>query len=328
MAYEFETRPGGGDIRPATPAPAFQEDGAEYAYAPAQTGRAEDSRDRDGGGSGGALSVVAWCVFALVSLWMFTAASPFLANALSQSGWRSWVSLALGCLPVLCVTALFSYAAAVFRRMPRFEQLSATSFTNKAELQRRLASSYVGKFPDPERYAADNWPADGDGGGARAEAAECLRRLQADAADCRGWLAEFDRLLALQDERAVEIVRRAWQLVAVKTAASPWKIIDMLSVICNSTVMVTRLARLYNRRTSRHAAFRLVCRWFVNICIAGEMGDAAQGTVEWASANDLISSTYKPLAGIVGRVAEGGANAFLVYRLGIRARAYFRPLTP
>ena len=56
------------------------------------------------------------------------------------------------------------------------------------------------------------------------------------------------------------------------------------------------------------------------------MGEAMQGAVEWASARDFISATYKPLAGLFGKVAEGGANALLVYRLGCRAMTFFRPL--
>ena len=130
----------------------------------------------------------------------------------------------------------------------------------------------------------------------------------------------------MQDERAKEIIGKTWKLVAIKTAASPWKIVDMIAVVYNSTVMITKLAKLYNRRTSSRAAFRLVCRWIINIYIAGEMGEVAQGATEWASASDLISATYKPLAGFVGKIAEGGANAFLVYRLGCRAMTYFRPL--
>ena len=130
----------------------------------------------------------------------------------------------------------------------------------------------------------------------------------------------------MQDERAREIICKTWKLVAIKTAASPWKIVDMLAVVYNSTVMITRLAKLYNRRIYGSAGFRLVCRWIVNIYIAGEMGDAARGAVEWASANELISATYKPLAGFIGKIAEGGANAFLVYRLGNRAMEYLRPL--
>jgi uncharacterized membrane protein YcjF (UPF0283 family) len=101
----------------------------------------------------------------------------------------------------------------------------------------------------------------------------------------------------------------------------------MIAVVYNSTNMVVRLARIYNRRVSGSAAFRLVCRWIVNIYIAGKAGDVARGPVEGGGANDLISSTYKPLAGLIGKLAEGGANAFLVYRLGCRAMESFRALS-
>ena len=84
-------------------------------------------------------------------------------------------------------------------------------------------------------------------------------------------------------------------------------------------------------------SYRAWCRWMQResatpaspwkiVDIAGEMGEATQGAVEWAGANELISATCKPLAGLVGKVAEGGANAFLVYRLGCRAMDAFRPL--
>ena len=102
------------------------------------------------------------------------------------------------------------------------------------------------------------------------------------------------------------------------------KIVDMAAVVYNSTVMITRLAKLYNRRASGRAAFRLACRWIVNIYIAGELGDMAQDASEWTA--DLVSGTLKPLAGVLGKAAEGGANGLLVRRLGLRAIAEFRPL--
>lgn len=331
-AFEFESRPGGCDIRPPRQKPVMETDGAEYAYVipdeadaarPGAWGGRSESRAP---GPGGLLTSAGVLLGAILAMWVFAVSSPFLANALTLHGWRFFLALILGCLPAAAALGAMAYAAARFRKIPRVEQLSASAFPNKAELQRRLASLYIGRFPDPERYAADNGFADGEGDRTRAEVVACLNRLRTSAADSRGWLIEFDRLQSMQDRRADEIIRRTWQLVAIKTAASPWKIVDMIAVIYNSTVMVTRLARLYNRRTSRPAALRLVCRWFINIFIAGEMGDATQGAVEWASANDLISSTYKPLAGFVGRIAEGGANAFLIYRLGCRAKLYFRAL--
>ena len=330
--FEMERRPGGCDIKPVRPKPVLLHDDAEYAYAsPSGAGRigilSDEKPDGAHGVRGsGILPFGCLAIGVLFAMWLFAAVSPFWANALTLHGWRMWLSLCLGCLPIAFVLCLAFYAMAKFRKLPRVEQFAASSFTNKAELQRRLSETYLDRIVNPEQYAADNGFADGDGNRTRAEVVGCIKRLKSSVSDSRGWLMEFDRFQTLQDERANEIITRAWKLVAIKTAASPWKIVDIIAVVYNSTIMVTRLARLYNRRTSRHAAFRLVCRWFINIYIAGEMGEASQGAVEWASANDLISSTYKPLAGLIGKVAEGGANAFLVYRLGRRAMAYFRPL--
>lgn len=332
--FELERRSGGCDLRRPAPRPDLQEDDVEYVDAaaacaslryPAEAGGAPEDGPR-GRAGGGVLALIGWTVCTVAVLWMFSAASPFLANALTQRGWRLWASLFLGSVPVLLVLGLLAYAVFQLRKVPRVEQFVGSSFTNKAELQRRLSASYLEKLPGPEQYAADNGFADGDGNRTRSEVVACLNRLKGGVVDSRGWLAEFGRFQRLQDERAKEIIGKTWKLVAIKTAASPWKAVDMIAVIYNSTVMITKLARLYNRRTSSQAAFRLVCRWFINIYIAGEMGDATQGAVEWASANDLISATYKPLAGFVGKIAEGGANAFLVYRLGCRAIEYFKPL--
>ena len=49
-----------------------------------------------------------------------------------------------------------------------------------------------------------------------------------------------------------------------------------------------------------------------------------QDTSGWAS--DLASAAVKPLAAVVGKAAEGGANALLVLRLGACAKKAFRPL--
>lgn len=332
--YELETRPGGCDIRRPVPKPNLQDDDVEYANVstnklnqldvPSAPIPGED--ESYGMSEGGLFTLIGWGFCAIVVLWMLSIASPFLANALTQHGWRLWASLFIGCAPVLFVLGLLVCAALRFRKVPRVEQLDAASFTNKAELQRRLVAQYLDKFPVPEQYVANNDFTCGGGNRTGEEVIRCLWRLKSEMPDSRGWLVEFDRLQRMQDERAKEIIGKTWKLVAIKTAASPWKIVDMIAVIYNSTVMITKLAKLYNRRTSSQTAFRLVCRWIINIYIAGEMGEVAQGATEWASANDLISATYKPLAGFIGKVAEGGANAFLVYRLGCRAMTYFRPL--
>lgn len=279
----------------------------------------------------GFLPFLGWTCCLIAVLWIVTVSSPFLANALTLHGWRFWVSMALALLPSLFVFGVMVCALMRFRKIPRIEQFSEASFADTPdELRDRLIVHYLGQIANPQNYAVENGFVDKGNLTDDVPIVDSLKRLKGEipshCSGSDGWLYLFKDFLRMQDERAKEIIAKTWKMVAIKTAASPWKIIDIIAVVYNSTIMVTRLARLYNRRTTRHAAFRLVCRWFINIYIAGEMGDASQGAVEWASANDLISSTYKPLAGLIGKVAEGGANAFLVYRLGRRAMEYFRPL--
>ena len=277
------------------------------------------------------LPFLGWACCVIVTLWIVTVSSPFLANALTLHGWRFWVSLVLALLPLLLVFGVVLYAMMRFRRIPRIEQFSESSFVDKPEeLQDKIVVHYLGKIADPQGYAVENGFVEEGNVTDDLPIVDSLKRLKGDipshCSGSDGWLYLFKDFQRMQDERAREIIGKTWKLVAIKTAASPWKIVDMIAVVYNSMVMITKLAKLYNRGASSQAAFRLVCRWIINIYIAGEAGDAAQGAVEWANANDLISSTYKPLAGFLGKIAEGGANAFLVYRLGCRAMEYFRPL--
>ena len=279
----------------------------------------------------GFISVLVWTAFFVAALWIVSVSSPLLASAMTLHGWRFWCSLVLALSPVAITVAVAVYAFTWFRKMPQVEQFSEKCFAGREDaLRDLLATKYIVRLPAAQKYAEENGFVQDGGNVADAPIVDAIRRLTGEVpahySGSDGWIRLFKEFQSMQDKRAKAIIKRTWELVAVKTAASPWKIIDMLAVFYNSTVMVTRLARLYNRRASGRAAFRLVCRWFVNIYIAGEMGEATQGAVEWANANEFISATYKPIAGIIGKIAEGGANAFLVYRLGCRAMAYFRPL--
>lgn len=285
----------------------------------------------EGNGKTGVLSFIGLACCIVAVLWVVSASSPFLANALLLDGWRFWCALALGLMPFALVLGVIVYVFVRLHRMPRVEQLSEAAFGGDVEeLRNRLVSKYLSKFGNPVRYAVDNGFSAPGNGTDEAPVVVAIRRLRGEntspCPDSREWLRLFKEFQAMQDAKAREVISAAWKRVAIATAASPWKVVDVLAVVYISTLMVARLARIYNRRTSRHAAFRLVCRWFVGIYIAGELGDATQGATEWACANDLISATFKPLVGFAGKIAEGGANAFLVYRLGNRAIAYFRPL--
>ena len=332
--YAFSAREGDGDVFPGIGKPKLISGEVKPVTGTGPLHGKDDYEDTEElrrEVSNGFLSFFGWTCFVLALLWIFTFSSPFLANALTLHGWRFWGALALAVLPAASVLGLLLYVLVRLRTLPRVEQFSESAFGDRVEaLHSRLATCYISHIADPQKYAEENgFAAKGDDLGDM-PVVTCLKRLRGDMpAQCsgsEGWLLLFKEFQAMQDKRADEIIAKTWKLVALKTAASPWKIVDMLAVVYNSTMMIMRLARLYNRRSSRRAAFRLACRWIMNIYVAGEMGEAMQGAVEWASARDFISATYKPLASLFGKVAEGGANALLVYRLGCRAVAYFRPL--
>ena len=131
---------------------------------------------------------------------------------------------------------------------------------------------------------------------------------------------EFRRFQAFQDELADEIIARTWKQVGLLTAASPWKLGDRLVVAYHSAIMIARISRLYSRQVSGLVAFRLACRWLIDIYVAGELGELSANTIP------SIVSSFPLLGSILGKTAEGGVNAVLVINLGRKAKNHFRPL--
>ena len=78
------------------------------------------------------------------------------------------------------------------------------------------------------------------------------------------WRKDADAFESEREALADEIAKKHALLTAIKTATSPWKIVDVLSVFYTSTRMVERIARLYGQPCSGPQAFRLVCQWGFN----------------------------------------------------------------
>ncbi|MBR1870820.1 MAG: DUF697 domain-containing protein [Kiritimatiellae bacterium] len=284
----------------------------------------------------GLVPFLGWLLVLVVTLWMFSLSAPFLANAIALKGWRAWASLAAGLVPFLAVTAILVYAFTCLSRIPKVESFSAG--LPPLVLRQSLEMRYLVNFPEAEKFADAN----GFTNEARGEIVRTLESLRGRApharhADAAGWLGEFRTFLAALSTRADAIIADTCKAVAIKTAICPWRIIDMLAVCYNSTLMVVRIARLYNRRCSRRAAFRLVARWIANIYISGEIGsfmedasaagsDAAVAWIGEGDAAEYLSAAMPVLSKFIGKAAEGGANAYLAYRLGRRAVAYFAPV--
>jgi hypothetical protein len=260
---------------------------------------------------------------------------PFFRFALECEGWRFYAAIGLALVPTIVVTWLVIRTLLVFRRLPPIEQMSETG-TNSLMLKRYLQKRYLAKLPPSGDYAARcgfRYPA---------RVRSLLEGLRGDKSlhsDETGWLDDFREFQAMQDARCTEIVSKCCKLVALKTAASPWRMLDMFCVFYNSTRMVCELATVYNRRMSRGNAFRLVCRWCAAIYVSGELGTIMESTAkaggeyaaDWLSDGDLmagVAQSMPVLAKLAGKAIEGGVNAYFAYRMGRRAIESFRVLTP
>ena len=223
----------------------------------------------------------------------------------------------------------------LFRRLPKITQL-AEGAQGGLTLKRRLQKCYLAKLPPSADYAVRCGFREPEPVRALLDSLRGETSLHSDEI---GWLDEFRRFQSLQDARAQEIVSSCCKLVALKTAASPWRLLDMACVFYNSTRMVCELARVYNRRMSRGNAFRFVCRWCAAIYISGELGAVMESTAkaggeyaaDWLNEGDLmagVAQSMPMLAKLAGKAIEGGVNAYFAYRMGRRAIESFRVLAP
>ena len=193
-------------------------------------------------------------------------------------------------------------------------------------------NEYIRLFPARDRYAELSGFKDD------AAALYLLSRLRDHKyADFNGFMDEYSQFQLALDKQALEVIKHYAKIIGIKTAASPWKVVDIIAVFFNSTLMVSKIAKVYHRRVSRQQAFRLVIHWFINLYISGELGQVtegaadaiARGASEWLGEEGISSvlQTAAPLlAKFGGKLAEGGINAYLAYRLGSRACEHFREL--
>lgn len=232
----------------------------------------------------------------------------------------------LACAGVfVCIAAIlyaFYVLARIVQKLPRIEQasMSDTAAVQTKQLRRYLRhKKKENAFPDGmsyEEYAKRILH--------KEECAKTLRWLSQDPDDYGDWMERFRSLETIQDEVASKCIRKRVGFVFLATAASPWKFLDVMSVLYHSVGMTTELANIYRRRISHFQAVRLGLRGLVSIGIAY----GAQHATE-AIADKLFSRIRSRLMGVIGKIVakttEGGVNGFLVYRLGQRMKSSFKP---
>ncbi len=232
----------------------------------------------------------------------------------------------LACAGVLVCIAAILYAfyvlARIVQKLPRIEQASMSdTAARQAKLLRRYLRSEkkVNAFPDGmsyDEYAKRILH--------KEECAETLRWLSKDPDDYGDWMERFRSLETIQDEVASKCIRKRAGFVALATAASPWKFLDVISVLYHTVGMMTELAGIYRRRITRFQAVRLGLRGLVSAGVAYG-AQAATETIA-SKVSTMVSTVGTALLGkIAAKTAEGGVNCLLVSRLGQRMKSSFKP---
>lgn len=287
------------------------------------------------------ISIIKICAigsFGLIGLWLYVQLASLLRFALSCSGWRLYVALIMFAVPVVAIVWMAVIVLIKVFRKPRFEQIKCSEKDGSRQLRQKLCDGYLKKIKMPD-YITECDYAEGQ------KVQNLYDRLTDEYSipSDQAWLEEFMAFQGKQESQARASVRTYCKLVGLKTAMCPWKVIDVVCVLVNTTLMVSRIAMIFNRRISSAAASRLVIRWCINLYISGELGDVfeksasalgrtASETVkdqDWfgeGSVGDYVGDALPVLSKWLGKIAEGAANAYLAYRLGNRAIDEFKAL--
>jgi uncharacterized membrane protein YcjF (UPF0283 family) len=182
--------------------------------------------------------------------------------------------------------------------------------------------------------------------------AECQQRLVLETRpiSSQEWLDEFRRdWLDVLDATARARISRYGKFVALKTAISPYAILDFLVVIYNNFRMLQDLCLLYQVRTGLAGTvyllglciFQAFMAGAVNEALdaigedAGEEGAGAAAETLGDGAPELSAGFSQILSGVgenflgsaARKAAEGMANWLFLHRIGRQAMRLLQPLT-
>ena len=226
------------------------------------------------------LTVLGWGLGGGLSLWLYFQLAGLFKFVLECQGWRFWAALVIFCIPIMALTYAAMRFWQVFRKLPKRDQVQGdldTSDIREKKVIKNSLKPYIDELP-PEYVGVFKSER-------RKEVSAQISRLRKDSgySDSGEWIDDFKAFQDAQEEEALDTVKTYCKLVALKTAACPWKAIDMVIVSINLTLMVVAIAKVYNRRVSKGGAFRLLCHWFANIYISGELGAITENAADRAS---------------------------------------------
>jgi uncharacterized membrane protein YcjF (UPF0283 family) len=285
---------------------------------------------------------------ALGLLVLATQALSFMAQLAALPLWGQYLGYGLGAVLVLLVLfCLGRFLAAYFslEKSPRISVKALQELGRRSQLRQQAAGllqeaktrliRFVQEYPLESEADKEKLTRLGFSQEAVELMAQNREQLLSSAKEegCEAWLAQMDsRFVAILDQAARKrITRYAW-MVGVKTAAAPTGFVDASIVLINAYRLMEDLCRIYRLRSGGIGTASILTRIFINAFAAARieewMDSATQHLMDTAAqGTDGMAAFFKVISGgVLSRAAEGGANAFLLVRLGAAGIHYLRPI--
>lgn len=112
------------------------------------------------------------------------------------------------------------------------------------------------------------------------------------------------------------------KVVALKTAISPFPLVDAAAVLYNNALLMGDLGQLYQRRPTKGQCVLLLALAIFQTYIATQAQELAEGSVEVLGEGMSTGLIGK----IAPKIAEGGVNAIVTWRLGVKGKNFFTPI--
>lgn len=146
------------------------------------------------------------------------------------------------------------------------------------------------------------------------------------------WIKEFqETFLNILDRIANRRVNRAARLVAIKTTASPWSVVDALIVLFHNARLLGDLMKIYKVRSDKHGNIYLLFWVMVNTYFAGQMEELSEEISEEIVQDILKETAGGVAANVAGKLAakasEAAANFLFTRRIGKKGILLLRPLS-
>lgn len=148
------------------------------------------------------------------------------------------------------------------------------------------------------------------------------------------WLGRFrGRFQRILDKAAEKRTTKYASNVGWSTAATPFAVIDKAIVLYSCMALIKELMSIYGLRPTFGQTTTILARSILQTYLSGELQEVSERGTDtvWdeiaEKGSEMIGTTVGDLAGqILPKLAEGGINGVLIWRLGKRAISLLQPV--